>query len=183
MKNQAGQATFSRQFAVLFLSLRMVVFFSGAPVAAASVNTAGQPIVASEASNALDINQFLTLTNAARAEQGVAPLTLNNDLSTAAQAKAQDMAAKHYWAHFRPTDNKAPWDFIKESGYTYKVAGENLARGFRTPEGITKAWLNSPTHRANLISAKYQEVGFASIQTVDEKGETVLLTVQMFGSR
>ena len=126
---------------------------------------------------------FLGYTNAVRAAYDQAPLTLNDQLNAAALAKAEDMAAKGYWDHFRPGDGKAPWAFIEENGYHYKVAGENLAKGFKTPAGITTAWMQSPAHLANLVSSKYNEVGFASVDSISSDGQHVLLTVQMFGSR
>ena len=126
---------------------------------------------------------FLGDTNAVRAAYDEPPLVLNDQLNAAALAKAEDMAAKGYWDHFRPSDGKAPWAFIEENGYHYKVAGENLAKGYKTPEGITRAWMQSPAHLANMVSPKYQEVGFASVDSISSTGQHVLLTVQMFGSR
>jgi uncharacterized protein YkwD len=127
-------------------------------------------------------DQLLSLTNQARLEAQQSELALSDRLVQAARQKALDMAVRGYWEHFRPGDQKAPWDFIRETGYAYRVAGENLARGFQTAEGITQAWLQSPTHRANLLSPYYTQVGYASIAVVDGQGETVLLTVQMFGT-
>lgn len=121
---------------------------------------------------------FLQYTNQIRVARGLKPLTINSQLGEAATLKAKDMVVHGYWDHFRPDDQKAPWDFIEESGYDYKVAGENLARGFITPAGITEAWQKSPSHLANLVSPKYTEVGFSCL---DVNG--VLYTVQMFGSK
>lgn len=126
---------------------------------------------------------FLALTNAQRRQAGLSQLVLQDQLSQAARAKAIDMITKGYWEHFRPSDGKAPWDFIHEAGYTYLSAGENLARGFETPQGITGAWMNSPTHRANILSLKYTEVGFACVRVINSNGNSVLFTVQMFGRR
>jgi uncharacterized protein YkwD len=131
----------------------------------------------------IPVQDFLAATNDARAEAGVAPLVVSTELNTAAAAKLIDMQQSGYWDHYRPSDHKAPWDFMKEAGYSYKVAGENLARGFKTVQGITTAWLNSPTHRANLLSPKYTEVGFADAQVTQPDGSTLLYTVQMFGTR
>lgn len=167
-----------RHLLPLIVALQMVTFFSSVPVA-----------VAQEASQPVHLHQvfaqedFLTLTNQARQIRGLAPLKLNDQLVQAAEAKAADMVDKGYWEHFRPGDNKAPWAFIEEAGYDYKNAGENLARGFKTPAGITNAWMASPTHRANLLSTHYTEVGFASVQGVNDNGQPVLITVQMFGSK
>lgn len=136
------------------------------------------------AASTLQGGDFLAATNQARTAAGLAPLRINSQLEKAAYAKAVDMATQGYWDHFRPADHKAPWDFIRENGYSYKVAGENLARGFATVQGITQAWMDSPTHRANVLSEKYTDVGFASVYATDaETGNRVLLTVQMFGAR
>ena len=167
-----------RVIAVVFISARLIGFVSDVQAAAAAPAQVPQAI--EEA--ALPLDQFLDLTNLARTAAGVAPLTRNSKLEVAAAAKAHDMVANHYWAHFRPGDHKAPWDFISEAGYRYSAAGENLARGYATPQGITRAWLESPAHAANLLSPRYTDVGFASIRTWDANGEPVLLTVQMFGT-
>ena len=133
--------------------------------------------------NVLSNELFLLDLNADRSTAGLAPLRMNDELNVAAEAKAKDMIANNYWDHFRPSDHKAPWEFIDESGYAYQVAGENLARGFRTEAGITDAWMKSPAHRANMLSNKYREVGFASIYTYDETGVRILLSVEMFGAK
>lgn len=171
----------------VFVALRLILFVSDASMVLAASRF--------ETTASAQINQnsiyyqpftpeeFLSLTNQARSSRQLPPLTLNDRLVAAALAKAEDMANKGYWEHFRPVDGKAPWDFIKENGYEYKVAGENLARGFRTPKGITNAWMNSRSHQDNILSPKYDEVGFACLEAAGENGERVLLTVQMFGSR
>jgi uncharacterized protein YkwD len=172
-----------RQIIPFTLALRVIGITTPSSLAVAAELPAVPQITTSQYANQFTEQDFLALTNSARAQSGLAPLSLNGELEQAAMAKAQDMANNHYWDHFRPTDKKAPWDFIHESGYQYTVAGENLARGFTTPTGITNAWMESPTHRANVLSPKYTEVGFASIRAAGTDGQTVLLTVQMFGSR
>lgn len=168
-----------RHLLALVIAVQLVTFFSSAPIAEAKA----EPAAIFANSSVFPAEEFLNLTNAARATRGLPPLTLNDQLVVAANAKAADMVQKGYWDHFRPSDHKAPWDFIEEAGYNYKVAGENLARGFKTPEGITKAWLNSPSHRANIMSPKYTEIGFASVYAPGIDGKPILYTVQMFGSR
>lgn len=126
--------------------------------------------------------ELLLLTNIKRAEAGLAPLQLNDQLSHAAEGKAQDMFAKQYWAHFAP-DGTSPWDFIRGAGYNYIYAGENLARGFSTAQDTINAWMASPDHRANMLSAHYADVGFAvGIGRLPGDTETVLV-VEEFGSR
>ena len=105
----------------------------------------------------ISAQDLLLLTNEDRSHAGLSVLQLNSQLSQAAEAKAQDMFAKDYWAHFAP-DGTSPWDFIHGAGYNYVYAGENLARGFTTAHDTENAWLNSPEHRANIMSSHYTDV-------------------------
>ena len=129
----------------------------------------------------ITVDQLLVLTNAKRAEYGFSPLTLNNQLSNAAALKAEDMFVKDYWAHNSP-DGKTPWVFIKEVGYNYVYAGENLARGFNSAEEVVNAWMASPKHRDNLLFKNYSDVGF-SVATGKLKGQDTVLIVEEFGSQ
>lgn len=126
-------------------------------------------------------SDLFTQTNKARTDQGLAPLSQNAALSLAAKKKLQYMFEKNFWAHFAP-DGTSPWSFIKSSGYSYSYAGENLAKGFTNSQDIINAWLASPSHRENLLSANYREIGFA-IQEGNLQGEDTVMVVQMFGSQ
>jgi len=125
--------------------------------------------------------QLLTLVNQKRQENGLPPLSFSPELATAARSKANDMFSKNYWAHNSP-DGKTPWEFLKEAGYNYVYAGENMARGFNTSADVTNAWMVSPTHRANVLSPNYSDVGFAVV-TGNLSGEETVLVVQEFGNR
>lgn len=124
--------------------------------------------------------ELLLLTNQERQNVGVLPLVINEKLSQAASAKAQDMFEYNYWAHTSPT-GKTPWVFIKAAGYSYVYAGENLARGFTDPASVVKAWMASPDHRANMLSSNYQDVGFA-VKLGKLNGEETVLVVEEFGN-
>jgi len=126
-------------------------------------------------------SDLLTVTNKIRAEKGVKPVTLNPKLSDAARRKAVDMFDKNYWAHFAPDGSTSPWFFIKEAGYGYLYAGENLAKGFTNSDEVVKAWMESPSHRENMLSDKYNDIGFAIVEGKLEGEETVLV-VEMFGA-
>ncbi len=126
-------------------------------------------------------NALVSATNAKREAAGLEPLTLDEQLSAAAARKAADMFAKNYWSHTSPT-GATPWQFITESGYTYAVAGENLAKNFSDSQGVVEAWMNSPTHRDNILKASYRDVGFAVVNGI-LNGEETTLVVQIFGSR
>jgi hypothetical protein len=125
--------------------------------------------------------QVVELTNQQRVELGLEPLVLNESLSQAALSKGQDMFADQYWSHTAP-DGTQPWNFIRQAGYQYQVAGENLARDFSNTENMVAAWMASPTHRANIVNGKYGEIGIAVIDGTLEGYETTLV-VQMFGSQ
>lgn len=124
--------------------------------------------------------ELLLLTNKERQNAGVGPLILNDKLSIAAIKKAEDMFEYDYWAHNSPT-GKTPWAFIKSSGYKYVYAGENLARGFTTAEDAVKAWMASPDHRSNMLSANYEDVGFA-VKLGKINGKETVLIVEEFGN-
>lgn len=126
------------------------------------------------------IERLFELTNEARTSQGLPALKYSNQLQFAAQNKGQYMLAQNCWAHF--CGSKTPWDFILESGYSYEVAGENLAKGFLFSDGVVEGWRNSATHWANIIKPEYDEVGFAVMNGTLENEETTLV-VQMFGKR
>ena len=125
--------------------------------------------------------ELLNLTNYERAQVGQPPLTLNTQLTEAAKKKSAHMFANNYWAHFAP-DGTSPWDFIRGEGYNYTYAGENLAKGFTTSYDAVKAWMKSPTHKANILSPNYREVGFA-VAEGRLQGEDTVLIVQEFGAR
>lgn len=124
---------------------------------------------------------LLYITNKDRENTGLGKLVLNQELSNAAYEKAKDMFAKNYWAHNSP-DGTTPWYFIKKSGYTYVYAGENLARGFSTSGEVVNAWMASPSHRENMLSANYQDVGFAVMEG-KLLGEDTTLVVEEFGGQ
>lgn len=121
----------------------------------------------------------ITFTNVERQKNGDGPVVYNSALSKAAEAKARDMFAKNYWAHFGPNGEK-PWDFIKQSGYTYVAAGENLARDFDDSQSVVTAWMNSPSHRENLLNKNYKDIGVAVVNG-SLLGHDTTLVVQMFG--
>lgn len=124
--------------------------------------------------------KLLILTNEKRHENGAGPLTINEKLDEAAVEKADNMFAENYWAHNSPS-GKNPWVFIKNSGYTYVYAGENLARGFTKPDDVINAWMASPSHRENMLSTNYTDVGFA-VKEGKLLGEETILIVEMFGN-
>jgi uncharacterized protein YkwD len=102
---------------------------------------------------------LLSETNHERAKNNLNTLSIHPKLNIAAQSKANDMAQNNYWSHITP-DNQAPWEFIDDAGYVYVKAGENLAYGFVDSESTVNGWMNSQSHRDNMLDSSYTEVGF-----------------------
>lgn len=138
-----------------------------------------QPSILGYASN-ITPEQVIEMTNQKRLENGLSPLTINGQLNEAAQRKAGDMFAFNYWAHNSPS-GRNPWDFFQEVGYKYLYAGENLARDFMNSSSVVEAWMNSPTHRDNVLNSRYQETGLAVVNGTLNGVETTLV-VQLFGT-
>lgn len=121
-----------------------------------------------------------TLTNEERIDNDVPTLKENPLLVKAAIAKAEDMAKNGYFAHTSP-DGKTPWYWLKEVGYSYKSAGENLAVNFFDSEDVTRAWMNSPTHKANIVKKEYTEIGIGVANGVYQ-GRNTVFVAQFFGT-
>lgn len=124
--------------------------------------------------------ELLVLTNEKRQLDLAGPLTLNPQLNEAASQKASNMLLENYWAHNSPS-GKTPWVFVKNSGYKYVYAGENLAKGFTNSKDVVNAWMESTSHRENMLSQNYNDVGFAVTEGKLLGEETVLIVV-MFGN-
>jgi len=126
-------------------------------------------------------DEVVRLTNEKRAEAGLPPVTYNATLAQGAVAKGQDMFAKGYWAHVAP-DGTQPWAFFVNAGYHYKYAGENLARDFSDASSAVNAWMASPSHRENMLSPKYKEIGIGVVDGNLSGADTTII-VQFFGTK
>lgn len=121
---------------------------------------------------------LVDLANVDRSTHGLANLTVNPKLVAVAQAKANDMAAKGYFSHVSP-DGVEPWHWFRQEGYAYTFAGENLAVDFSDSGDVERAWMNSPTHRDNILNAKFTEIGIATAQGIYQ-GRATTFVVQVF---
>jgi uncharacterized protein YkwD len=129
----------------------------------------------------LSADKIISLTNAARTQNGLPALVTDKKLTIAAQKKAVDMAAIGLFAHDMP-DGRHPWDYITAAGYAYSNAGENLAVHFVTETDVVNAWMNSLAHRKNILSKEYKDIGIGiAYGTFD--GRPGYLIVQQFGRK
>lgn len=165
-------------FSLLFLSVLIVKSDAGA-FRSVQPPTASQVLAyAAEMSRPA----LLSGTNAARLSNGLPALAIDSQLNNAAQAKAQHMTDNNYWAHVAP-DGTQPWYFFSQAGYTYIRAGENLAYGFMSSQGAIDGWMNSPSHKANMLG-DFHDVGFGIVnsQSYQSNGQQTIV-VAHYGTR
>lgn len=124
---------------------------------------------------------LIALVNEDRVKNSLAPLKENQTLDRTAELKAQNMFELGYFSHNSPTGT-TPWYWFKQTGYNYKTAGENLAIGFIESLEVFNAWKASPSHNANLLNPKFEEIGIAVIKGSFQGKETTLV-VQSFGTQ
>lgn len=119
-------------------------------------------------------------TNDERADGAIGPLLRNTTLDRAAQRKAEHMAELGYFAHYAP-DGTSPWHWFRSVNYPFVHAGENLAVHFNDSQAVVEAWMDSPTHRANIMNGNYTEIGIGVAEGEFEGYDTVFV-VQLFGT-
>lgn len=119
-------------------------------------------------------------TNTSRAAEGIAALAYNPLLEKAATLKAHDMAEKGYFAHTSPA-GVTPWHWLSEAGYDFKAAGENLAVNYFDSKDVAEAWMNSPTHRANVMNPQFSEMGIGFAEGMYE-GKNTVFVAEFFGT-
>ena len=101
---------------------------------------------------------ILAAVNEARRINGNhAPMTYNTMLEAAARSQANLMAEKDQLAHNLGVTLR---ERVSAAGYQGAV-GENIAGGQQTLQQAIEGWLNSPGHRATLLSDKFTEFGLA----------------------
>lgn len=122
-----------------------------------------------------------TLANADREVYALPVLAEDPLLAQAAQRKADDMASRGYFAHISP-DGTSFRDILNGVGYNFSYAGENLAVDFSESIDVEKAWMNSPTHRANILKGEYTHVGYGVARGMYE-GREVTFVAQFFATK
>ena len=123
--------------------------------------------------------ELITMANQDRIANGLEPLSLNPQLVEAAQKKALDMLNQNYFAHTSPIGIN-PWYWLEKVGYKYSAAGENLAKDFVESEYVHDAWMDSSSHKANILNSKYQDIGVAVVEG-DMNGKKTIVVVEFFG--
>jgi len=129
---------------------------------------------------AVNKSALLNFANQERQSAGLNTLKEDSRLNDAAYLKAQDMLRNDYFSHTSPS-GVSPWYWFSKAGYDYKYAGENLAIDFLDSQELHNAWINSASHRDNIINPNYSSIGIA-IVSGEHGGEETTIVVQFFGS-
>lgn len=106
--------------------------------------------------------EVLDLVNKERAAYGLSALQADSKVQAAAKTRANEILKS--FSHTRP-DGRAFSTALNEAGATYSGAGENIAKGQRTPEEVVNAWMNSAGHRANILNSKYKYLGVGCVKS------------------
>jgi len=126
--------------------------------------------------------EVVVAVNQERTKKNLPELKQNPKLMEAARNKVDDMILNNYFAHISPVDGKKWSSFIRNSGYDYIEAGENLANGFDNTSDLVTAWMNSPTHRDNILNPNVDEAGMA-VKSGFLDGYPTIFVAQTFGKR
>lgn len=105
--------------------------------------------------------RVVELVNEARAEAGLKPVTLQADVTAAAQVRARETVT--LFSHTRPNGTSC-FTALDEAGVSYRGAGENIAWGQKTPEEVMNGWMNSAGHRANILNPSFTTIGVGFYQ-------------------
>lgn len=159
------------------MNFNKIIIISFISIALIALSFSISPTYAQDISS----KSILELTNDQRTSYGLNSLTYDSTLQNAALAKAKNMLENKYFEH-NAKDGRTPWDFILANGYDYQYAGENLAMDFSTPEGAVSAWMESPSHRENILNPKYQDIAIGVVKGEFDGRQTSII-VQMFGTK
>jgi hypothetical protein len=120
--------------------------------------------------------------NQERSLRFISQVTYNSKLAVAADSKAKDMIERSYFSHIDPDGNYV-WPRIQAAGFTpHLILGENLAMDFTSASEVMTAWMNSPTHRDNIVNEKFQNQGLSSVAGLYEPDHETIMVVSLFGT-
>ena len=117
---------------------------------------------------------ILSLINQYRAQNGLSPLKMNEKASAAADVRAKEISTK--FSHTRPSGASFS-TALDAVGIKNGSRGENIANGYKTPQSVMTAWMNSSGHRANILNSSYEELGVGVYKDASGKLNWVQLFV------
>jgi uncharacterized protein YkwD len=132
--------------------------------------------------DAITAENVVRLMNDHRADAGLPPLRIDDRLTEAAEDRMRHMEDEGYWSHQSP-DGMSPFVWMAVRAYRYRTAAENLATGFETASLLVASWMESPGHRANILSPDLEDCGVAIIDGATTGPATGRSVIVLFGKR
>jgi uncharacterized protein YkwD len=124
-------------------------------------------------------NTIAAMINNYRAENGINAIAADGLLNEVADIRSQDLLNRNYFSHYTPEGTNV-FDVMRANGVSFRYAGENLAQSAPasagTPEGFLNAWINSPTHRDNILRAQYTKIGVSMVEIDSRRVVTTVFT-------
>ena len=154
----------SKKKAVIIIMFVVIVFIEGYSIASYQTNTLIENknnIV--EANLTKEEQDVLDLVNKNREEKGIKTLKTYSKLQQIAKLKAVDIVTNNYFSHNSPTLG-TPFEMLKAYGIDYKKSGENLAGNINSERAVN-AWMNSESHRENILEEKYEFTGICVLNS------------------
>lgn len=155
--------------------MRRIAVLLGVLVAAVSVQ-------ALEPREEITAAHVLEAMNVQRATESLPPLRSEPRLTLAAQDRMKHMEEAGFWGHESP-EGLPPFVWIVARAYNYRTAGENLANGFETVTLLVQSWMESPGHRANILSPAFEDCGIAIIDGTTTGPATGKSIVVLFAAK
>jgi len=111
-----------------------------------------------------DEEEFISLINSERTKNNLPELQIDSEIQNIARLKAKDLVDNNYFAHISPVYG-TPFEMLKNNSISYKTASENIA-GNKSVEGGVLSWLNSESHKSNILSNDFNYTGVAVVNSV-----------------
>ena len=174
---------------VLVVAVAAVIFITTTAFSTTSINVLGTAVTSNNSSNtsvtlkAAEINdyknQVAAMINNVREQNGLNALAFDESLNAVAETRSQDLMNRNYFSHYTAEGTNV-FDVMRTSGVSFRYAGENLAQSapasVGTPEGFMNAWMNSPTHMANILRAQYTKIGVSMVEIDSRRVVTTVFT-------
>lgn len=122
-------------------------------------------LVNAQTSSGNTSQKVMALVNKERRARGLRSLAGSAKIAQVAYRHAKDMNNKNYFSHVS-LDGRTVGQRFKQGGVSYRVAGENIAKGQKTEQRVMAAWMNSPGHRKNILNPKYGKIGVARVGNI-----------------
>jgi len=174
---------------VLVLAVAAIIFITTTASTTQSINVLGVAQTSISTSNAevtlnaKEMNDYenavAAMINNVRVDNGLNAIAADGLLNEVATIRSQDLINRNYFSHYTPEGTNV-FDVMRASGVSYRYAGENLAQSapasVGTPEGFMNAWMNSPTHMANILRAQYTKIGVSMVEIDSRRVVTTVFT-------